>query len=675
MRHDLTVRSLAFLVVVLSVFMVLTPLSSVEVRGANCATGLNPRLHITLLVPTSNPARRAWAAIVQNSLQCLGMDVSRVELPFSPNIYARALSPPTSIVGKTFDQGGFDVLFVGYNLLIDPDPWGLYHSSQFPPKGQNYYLWNNTQNDNLSNQIKTTLNATTRNNLVKQWQVLAYNELPSIPILYTHEIVAFDSDYSNAQQVFQTYHFPAWPPIEHLTNATNTSRFILAETGQAPGEGVVPELSTSYYDLAISGELFNGLSLRNDTIPNTGQAMIPALAAGTPSAPGWSVSPDGKTWDVTLRQGVTWHDGQPFNASDVKFTYDIYQNDTFGAQTESFVKGIVGGKNNVTITGPYSVRFSLPAPYAYFVQNILTTAILPKHVLQPAFGNDYSKITNSLFNQPGTGTAGTPLPVGTGPYKWVGYDAATSTSHLTRNNNYFDFSDWGRSALIAKNQFRVQDYYVKTIVGSDAAITALTNHEVDFLDSQYHLETQQSFLNSWGASKQTAYDSYGVQEMGVNMEHPIIGTGTDTPYAKQYSGNATAAANAARWIRQAISYATPRDQIISSLLNGAGVAAITTPVVGNYKTGSALTQGFNTALQPYPYNLTKAGQLLQSAGYSPTYGASFIDQYGIYLVVAVVVAAVAIAAVYVLRIRRRPMGTVAPHTAAPPPAPPPATAP
>jgi ABC-type transport system substrate-binding protein len=210
---------------------------------------------------------------------------------------------------------------------------------------------------------------------------------------------------------------------------------------------------------------------------------------------------------------------------------------------------------------------------------------------------------------------------------------------LVRNDNYFDFSDWGRAALIAKNQFRVKDYYVKTIVGSDAAITALTNHEVDFLDSQYHLETQQSFLTSWGASKQTAYDSYGVQEMGVNMKHPIIGTGTGTPYAQQYPGNATAAANAARWIRQAISYATPRDQIITSLLNGAGVAAITTPVVGNYKTGAALTQGFNTALQPYPYNLTKAGQLLQSAGYSPTYGgASFIDQYGAILIVVVVVA-------------------------------------
>src|SRR5712692_8263267 len=279
MRHDLTARSLAILVVVLSVFMVLTPLSTVEVRGANCATGLNPKLHITLLVPTSNPARRAWAAIVQNSLQCAGFDVSRQEAAFSPTIFARALAPPPNVVGKTYDQGGFDILFVGYNLVIDPDPFQLYDSSQYASLGgQNYYLWNNTENNRLGQLIDATLSHDARLNYVKQWQQLAYTELPSIPLLYTHEIVAFDSDYSNAQSIFNAYHAPAWPPIEHLASSTNTSRFILAETGQAPGEGVVPELSTSYYDLAISGELFNGLSLRNDTIPNTGQAMIPALA-------------------------------------------------------------------------------------------------------------------------------------------------------------------------------------------------------------------------------------------------------------------------------------------------------------------------------------------------------------------------------------------------------------
>src|SRR5438093_6754587 len=277
------------LVLAVTVLMVPAGLSAVQVHAPSCSTGLSPNLHITLLVPTSNPARRAWAAIIQSELQCLGMDVSRVELPFSPNIYDRALTPPASNIGKTFDQGGFDILFVGYNLGIDPDPYSLYHSSQFAPSGGNYYLWNNTQNDNLDNLIKTTLNATTRNSYVKQWQVLAANELPSIPILYTRGVVAFDSKFPNAQSVFNVYHFPACPTVQHLSSNPVDATFIFAETGQAPGQGVVPELSTSYYDLALSGTIFSPLALRNDT---SFQTMLHDLAAGTPAAPGSSLAND-----------------------------------------------------------------------------------------------------------------------------------------------------------------------------------------------------------------------------------------------------------------------------------------------------------------------------------------------------------------------------------------------
>lgn len=647
--------------------MVLVPFGIVNVRAVTCAGGLNPSLHITLLNPTSNPARRAWAAIVQNSLQCLGMDVARDEEPFSPNLFDRALTPPVANLGKTFDQGGFDILFVGQNLGIDPDPWSIYHSSQFAPTGSNYYLWNNTANDNITRTIDITLNHDVRINLVKQWQVLAFNELPSIPIFYDKEIVAFGSGYPNAQTVFNTYHFPAWPPIEHISSSGKTS-FILAETGQAPGEGIVPELSTSYYDIAVSGEVFSALSLRNDTQFKT---MIPDLAAGTPSAPGWTSSPDGKTWDVTLRPNVKWHDGQPFNATDVKFTFDLTQDPTFASPVGSFVQGIVGGKKNVTITGPMSVRFNLPYPYAYFVQSILSLPILPAHILNSTtfYGGaiDYSRIKNSLFNRPDIGSFGS-LPKGTGPYSYFSWDSASTTNHLVRNDNYFDFSLWGKTDLIAANQFAIKDYYVRTIVGGDAAITALKQGAVDFLDSQYHLETQTDFLNSWPAAQQTSYVAFGVQEMGVNMRHPILGTGTATPHAQQYPGNATAAAAAARWVRQAISYAVPRDQIVNSLLHGYGSPAITMPIVGDYRTKTAVTDGFNTDLSPYPYDLTKAGQLLAQAGYQQTSPpASFFNQYGIYLISAIVVAAVAVAAIFLLRARRGPVTPVSTTTTTSPP--------
>src|SRR6266516_6798607 len=251
----------------------------------------SPNFKLVLLVTTSNKASIASAMMIQSNLESLGINASLVQLPFAPDIFDRALSPPASNLGKTFDQGGFDVLFVGYNLGIDADPWSLYHSSQFAPQGSHYYLWNNTANDNLTTLIKTTADTATRLNYVKQWQVLAYNELPSIPILYTREAVAFDSNFPNAQLVFTDYHYPAWPAVEHLTTSTPDASLIFAETGQAPGVGFIPELSTSYYDLAVSGEIFSPLALINETVFKT---MIPDLAEGSSSSPGWSVASDNK---------------------------------------------------------------------------------------------------------------------------------------------------------------------------------------------------------------------------------------------------------------------------------------------------------------------------------------------------------------------------------------------
>ena len=150
------------------------------------------------------------------------------------------------------------------------------------------------------------------------------------------------------------------------------------------------------------------------------------------------------------------------------------------------------------------------------------------------------------------------------------------------------------------------------------------------------------------------YEAYGAQELGFNMKHPVFGTGTATPLGQQ---DPTKAALAAKYVRQAISYAIPRQLIIDQLLFGYGHPGITTPVVGDYKTGAATTYGFNTALAPYAFNLTKSRQLLQQAGYFPTTPTtpSFWDSYGLYITGALIAAVVAISAVYVLRVRRKPL--------------------
>ena len=614
-----------------------------------------PIFTFTMLVPVPNPARQSWSLVVQNNLESMGIDVGRVILDFT-TLATRTFNPAPSVAGKTYNDGGYDLLFVGYGLTIDADPWSLYHTSQFAPGGGNFYYWNNTQNDQLTVQIKETVEKTARLNLLKQWQVLAADELPSIPIFYTKEIVAHGSTISNGEAIFYAYHFPAWPPIEHLSMEGTADTLIMAQTGPAPDQGLIPILTNSYYDGTASTPIYNGLAVRNDSIF---KSMVPALADGTVAAPGWSVASDQKTWTVNLRPGTRWHDyltciPQPacgqVTAADVKFTFDAVQNvnGSLPSPVSSFVRGIVGGENNVTIVDSDTVRFDLPAPYAYFIENILSLSILPQHILGSIPYRDWK---TSPFNT-GTGCSPTtPCPVGTGPYKFADFDAITKTVRLLRNDDYFDFPDKGKAALIAKGQFEVREYFVTEIAGSDAAITAFQGGQANVLDSQYHLESVPSFLSDIGAGRWVDYDAFGVQEISINMKHPILGTGVDTPLGRSTPSRA---AEAAKYVRQAISYAVPRDLIIEQLLNGYGNPAITTPVVGNYRTDFAVTEGFNTDVQPFAFDMAKAREMLQKAGYAPLgiVLPTFWEIYGLYIAGALIAGIVALAALYFFKLRK-----------------------
>src|SRR2546427_8329477 len=274
-------RALAFLFLGLA----LTSTSPVWVHADTAPSGI---FRITLMVPQPNQARQAWSLLVQSNLQALGIDAQRVVLDW-PTIYDRALTPDSDVLGRSYDNGGFYALFFGYALGIDADPYSYYHSSQFAPIGDNYYLWNNTQDDQLTAQIKQTVDKKQRVDFVKQWQAVMYDQQPSATILYTKEIVAFDYTMPNAQYVFSTYHSPYWPPIEQLSmlGGSTTGSITPAQTAPAPSEGFNPTVSSSYYDQTVYGAMFSALAQRNDTIFKN---MIPQLATG------WSVSLDQKTW-------------------------------------------------------------------------------------------------------------------------------------------------------------------------------------------------------------------------------------------------------------------------------------------------------------------------------------------------------------------------------------------
>ena len=142
-------------------------------------------------------------------------------------------------------------------------------------------------------------------------------------------------------------------------------------------------------DRDISRLIFSGLFIYN------GDGIIePDLASNL------EISPDGKIYTVTLKKNLRWHDGQPISVDDVIFTIHTVQNGQFRSPLRSDWQGVSVEKLNDD-----SIRFSLRAPYAPFIEN-LTLGIIPRHIWERVIPEQAPLHEANL------------RPIGSGPYRF-----------------------------------------------------------------------------------------------------------------------------------------------------------------------------------------------------------------------------------------------------------------
>ncbi len=151
--------------------------------------------------------------------------------------------------------------------------------------------------------------------------------------------------------------------------------------------------------------LFDGLT-RHDADNN----LVPALATE------WEYDENTCTYTFHLRQGVTWHDGQPFTAEDVRFTIEAIMDPANESENASNYEDVRG----ITVVDDNTIAFTLAAPNVAFLE-YMTIGILPKHLLE---GEDMQ--TSDYFR----------FPIGTGPYKMSAWDVGQAIT-LQRNEDYF----------------------------------------------------------------------------------------------------------------------------------------------------------------------------------------------------------------------------------------------
>lgn len=159
------------------------------------------------------------------------------------------------------------------------------------------------------------------------------------------------------------------------------------------------------------------------------------LAPSPGLAVSWSTASDGLSWTFNLRRGVTWHDGKPFTADDVAFTFnDVILNKKLGAQNS----GTYAPVKSVEVVNAYTVKFILNSPFSSLPYYLAYFAgMIPKHVLSGA----ENPLQVASFNKKN--------PVGTGAFK-VAEFVPGSYVRLVKNENY-----WGGTPKVNSIVFKI----------------------------------------------------------------------------------------------------------------------------------------------------------------------------------------------------------------------------
>jgi peptide/nickel transport system substrate-binding protein len=305
---------------------------------------------------------------------------------------------------------------------------------------------------------------------------------------------------------------------------------------------------------ALSREVFDRLIMPDET-----QQLKPGLATS------WKAIDD-LTWEFKLRKGVKFHDGSPFTADDVVFTFE--RAPKVPNSPSSFGTYIKGKK--ISKIDDHTVHIKTEKPYPLMPNEMMTFSIVSKKHGEGATTEDYN-----------TGKA----TVGTGVLKFVEWVPGDRIVY-ERNNDYWgEKPEWDR-------------IIIKPIKSAPARVAALLAGDVDFIDNVPTIDIGRLKKDS----KINLMSSISNRVIYLHIDQ----FRDDSPYVKANGGGKIKSPLRDQRVRKAISLAINRDAIVDRVMEGIAISA-----------GQLLPDGFfgvSPDLKPLKYDPKGAKSLLKAAG-------------------------------------------------------------
>lgn len=282
----------------------------------------------------------------------------------------------------------------------------------------------------------------------------------------------------------------------------------------------------------------------------------------------WEISKNALSITFYLKKNVKWHDGEPFTAEDVCFTFKTILNpDMFCPYISSYVY-----INNIEVLDDYTIRFNYAKPYAPALVKF-GMGIIPKHIFE-----NVKDIKCSIYSR---------CPIGTGPYKFFKWESGRYII-LEANDDYFEHTPGVRR-------------YVYRIIPDEAIqFLELVSGGIDSMD----LNAYQFFKRSDTTQFKKNINKYKY----LARSYTYIGYNLDNFLFKD------------PMVRAALSYAINKNDIISGALMG--MAEVSD---GPFLKG---TPYYDEKVKQYPYDPEKAVKLLNKAGWKDTDSDGVLEKDG-----------------------------------------------
>ena len=303
--------------------------------------------------------------------------------------------------------------------------------------------------------------------------------------------------------------------------------------------------------------------------------LVPALAAEIPSKENDGLAEDGRSVLWKLKRGVKWHDGKPFTADDVVFTWEYARMPETAAVSIGSYKDV-----KVEKVDDFTVRVSFAKPTPYWADAFVGVygMILPKHLFADYMGAKSREAPTNL------------KPVGTGPYLFVDFKPGDIVL-AKRNPDYH-----------VPNRPHFDTLEVKG--GGDAVSAARAVLQTGEYDYAWNMQVEDEILQrleSAGKGGVRIVASGNVEFIQLNSTDPwteVDGERANTKTKHPLFGDPA--------VRQAINLLIDRASIEKFIYGRTGVAS------ANFVNNPERFQSKNTKFE---FNIEKANAILEAAGW------------------------------------------------------------